>query len=212
MLLDGDRPVAPVLKAVAKEHRSVKLFLGLFLGIPCLAMIMLYLIYPSIFSSHFPGVRALRIVAESMAPTLKVGDSVLVNYIAYDRNEPQRGDIACYEMSNGGTPSVNVKRIVAVGGDVLFISGQHITLNGKPVSEPYIAQDATSGENAESESNDVRRGPIKVQANHFFILGDNRDDSFDSRSFGAIDRSQIIGRATFVIRADDPSKQWHSLR
>jgi len=94
MLLDGDKPLGPDLKAVEKERKSLKLFLGLFLGIPCLAMLVLYLIYPSIFSRHFPGVRALRIVAESMAPTLKVGDSVVVNYLSYDHNEPQRGDIA----------------------------------------------------------------------------------------------------------------------
>src|SRR5579863_230463 len=212
MLLDGDRTPAPELKAVAKERRSLKLFLGLFLGIPCLAMLVLYLIYPSIFSSHFPGIRALRMTAESMAPTLRVGDSVVVNYLSYDRNDPQRGDIACHEMVDDSKRIVNIKRIVAVGGDVLFISGQHITLNGKPVSEPYIVQDATSSENAESESNGMRNGPFKIQTNQFFVLGDNRDNSYDSRYFGAIDRSQILGKATFVIRADDPSKECRSLR
>lgn len=212
MLLDGDKSLTPELKAVAKERKSVKLFLGLFLGIPSFVMFVLYLIYPSIFSSHFPGIRASRMLAESMTPTVRKDDSVIINFVSYDRSEPQRGDIVCYQREMGGTLTLNVKRVVAVGGDAISLSGQHITLNGNPVSEPYIVQDLNTNEAPESSDTDLNPSRFKVPANQFFILGDNRENSFDSRYFGPLGRSQIIGKAIYVIRADDPSKRWQKVR
>jgi signal peptidase I len=157
-------------------------------------------------------VKPYRIPSESMVPTLEVGQRVLVNRIGARFSDPQVGDIVVFhppagaEQSNecgGGPPppsqacatptddraDVNfIKRVVAGPGDRLAIRGGHVILNGKRQSEPFI--EPCGG----GEACDLPR-EIKVPADHYFMMGDNRGSSDDSRFWGPVPRDWIIGEA-----------------
>jgi signal peptidase I len=163
----------------------------------------------------------------SMIPTLLVGDRVLVNKLAYDLKlpfstvalvqwaNPRRGDvIVCFSPTTGVRL---VKRVIAIPGDVVELRDNVLYLNGiasryRPVSSPmgHSAGDLLFEANAdcgvdhlilETPSLPARRSfaPTFVPPGKYFAMGDNRDDSFDSRYFGFIDRSQIVGRADRVL-------------
>ena len=157
-------------------------------------------------------VKPYRIPSESMVPTLQVGQRVLVNRIGARFTDPKVGDVVVFhppagaEQSNecgGGPPppsqacdqptadraDVNfIKRVVAGPGDRIAIRGGHVILNGKRQKEPYI--EPCGG----GEACDLPR-EIKVPADHYFMMGDNRGSSDDSRFWGPVPRKWIIGEA-----------------
>jgi signal peptidase I len=157
-------------------------------------------------------VKPYRIPSESMVPTLQIGQRVLVNRIGSRFSDPKVGDIVVFhppagaERSNecgGGPPpagqvcatptndraSVNfIKRVVAAPGDRIAVRGGHVILNGKRQSEPFI--EPCGG----GEACDLPR-EIKVPAGMYFMMGDNRGSSDDSRFWGPVPRSWIIGEA-----------------
>lgn len=130
----------------------------------------------------------------SMEPTINVGARVLVNKLHYaGGGTPQRGDIVQFDSNfrNGlgaREPVKFIKRVVAMPGDTVAIEAGQLVVNGDAVAEDYVIP--TTEDYAE----------IKVPAEHYFVLGDNRDESYDSRFLGAIAAEQIQGRVshTFV--------------
>ncbi|MBA3424984.1 MAG: signal peptidase I [Rubrobacter sp.] len=127
----------------------------------------------------------------SMIPTLKVGhgtlqqDRVLVNKLAYDFGEPERGDIALFESVEGGEDDL-IKRVIAVEGDIVEIRHGILYLNGRRQEEPYLKR----------RPEDHRSfGPGTVPENHIFVMGDNRAISHDSRFFGPVPEEKLIGEA-----------------
>ena len=157
-------------------------------------------------------VKPYRIPSESMVPTLQVGQRVLVNRIGARFSDPGVGDIVVFhppagaERSNecgGGPPpagqvcaqptrdkaDVNfIKRVVAGPGDRISVRDGHVVLNGKRQSEPFI--EPCGG----GEACDLPR-EIKVPAGMYFMMGDNRGSSDDSRFWGPVPRDWIIGQA-----------------
>jgi signal peptidase I len=153
-----------------------------------------------------------RAASESMVPTLEVGQRVLVNRIGARFSDPKVGDIVVFhppagaEQSNecgGGPPppsqacatptdqraDVNfIKRVVAGPGDKISIRDGHVVLNGKPQKEPFI--EPCGG----GEACDLPR-EITIPADHYFMMGDNRGSSDDSRFWGPVPRKWIIGEA-----------------
>lgn len=140
----------------------------------------------------------------SMMDTLQDGDMVFVSGLFY---KPERGDIVMFskpglgELSDGAlfAPSPYVKRIIAVGGDVLDIDYDTSTvyLNGQPQSEAYILE----GTLRPPDPNNEISYPVYVPEGYVFCMGDNRNISQDSRSLlvGLVDERYIIGRALFRI-------------
>jgi len=160
----------------------------------------------------------------SMAPTIVEGDRIAVNKLAYDLkipftttrlarwDNPQRGDIVVLYSPAAGTRLV--KRVVAVPGDRVAMRANRLWLNGASVAYDIGAGTPDGATVAAVERLDGRPhaiqwqpylqgaprafAPLTVPAQHYFVMGDNRDNSRDSRSFGLVAREQIVGRAFAV--------------
>ena len=136
--------------------------------------------------------QAFYIPSESMVPTLKVGDRVLVNKLSYKLHDPRRGDIVVFKAPPAAaTADIKdlVKRLVGLPGETIEGKEGHIYINGKVLNEPYLPKDVKSR----------TFGPEKVPPDSYFMLGDNRQYSKDSTFFGPIKRNQFIGRVFMRI-------------
>lgn len=148
-------------------------------------------------------VKPYRIPSESMLDTLRPGDRVLVNRAVYHLREPHRGDVIVFRYPDD--PSVVfIKRVVGVPGDRLEVKDGRLYVNGRLCREPYVHR--TSGQTDPTVAQAAIAGstlhdpwslaePYAVPAGQFFVMGDNRTDSGDSREFGPVARSQFVGRA-----------------
>jgi signal peptidase I len=132
----------------------------------------------------------------SMDPTLETGEFLIVSRLAYFFGEPQRGDIIVFHPSESSYffhDDDVVKRIIGLPGETVSIEGGHVYIDGVLLDEPYIAV-PTQGS-----------GPWTVPEGQYFVMGDNRGNSQDSRSWGALERAQIIGPAWLSYW---PPSQW----
>ena len=129
------------------------------------------------------AVHIYSIPSESMAPTLEVGDQIVVT--PYFAGEPERGHIVVFRAGD----ELMVKRVVALPGDLVDSRLGRLRIGGYTVSEPYVLRIAATG----AIPSQV------VPAESYFVLGDNRDDSLDSRSWGFVPRAAIVGRARMIL-------------
>jgi signal peptidase I len=117
------------------------------------------------------------VASGSMEPTLAVGDHYVVNRLTYRFRDPDRGDIIVFRSPVDGETGF-IKRVIAVGGDTVELRDKHVILNGKPLEEPYTeykrAKETLDGDNL---------GPLQVPEGSVFVLGDDRDESFDSTTW-----------------------------
>jgi signal peptidase I len=128
--------------------------------------------------------RAFKIASQAMEPTLKRGDRIVVDLVAYKKSAPKPGDLIVFEKDG----SVFPKRVLAVGGDVVDYSNADLLVNGEKIEEPYRAPyDANAAFPQEFPEHVVADGEI-------YVLGDNRENSYDSRYFGDISRKDVIGK------------------
>lgn len=172
--------------------------------------------------------RVYKVPSGSMEPTLAVGQRILVNRIGMSFGEPKVGEIVVFnppegaehgicgpnphEVTPGGAACAQsvpqrssvtfVKRIVAGPGDTIYIKEGHVYLNGKREKDSYIRQ---CGESSECNF----PTPIKIPAGHWFMLGDNRGNSEDSRFWGPIPTSWIIGEASRESASDE--REFHRI-
>lgn len=125
----------------------------------------------------------------SMKPTLLAGDYLLADKLIYQIRDPVRGDLAIFKYPKDEKKSF-LKRIVGLPGEEIEIRDNRVYINGVFLKEDYIAK------NGASLSVDSLRnyGPVTVPKNKFFVLGDNRDESVDSRIFGFVDKDKIEGK------------------
>lgn len=125
------------------------------------------------------------IPSPSMMPTLHVGDTILVT--PYRIGRPQRGDVVVFRAPDGR--SFMIKRVIGLPGDLIDARGGRIRIGGYTYPEPYLMTPAASGAVASQ----------LVPDNALFVLGDHRAISVDSRAWGPISRSQVVGRARLVL-------------
>jgi signal peptidase I len=135
---------------------------------------------------------AFYIPSESMAPTLEKGDRVLVNKLAYKLHDVNRGDVVVFkrppnEPDNGIQDLI--KRVVARPGETVEIRDCKVLIDGQALVEPYVKE----------WSRTCTSPPVTVGENQVFVMGDNRDDSQDSRFFGPISQDLIVGRAFVIV-------------
>jgi len=158
----------------------------------------------------------------SMRPTIMIGDRIVVNKLAYDLkipftdhalaswSDPQRGDIVtCWSPRNGDRL---VKRVVAIPGDIISMQGGIVSINGTPLDYAVTTAEESESlpnrvfytENLTGVKHTVAHDPqeralrdfgqVKLEEGNYFLMGDNRDKSADSRYFGFVDRSAICGK------------------
>ena len=138
------------------------------------------------------SMEAVHVEGSSMQPSLQNDDLVLASRLDYRFGEPARGDIVI--VRNPFDPGQSfIKRIIGLPGDHVLIRAAHVYINGSRLDEPYLATGWRTTANWPA-SPDLPDGEL-VPAGNYFVLGDNRDHSSDSRLFGYIAASQIEGRA-----------------
>jgi signal peptidase I len=165
-------------------------------------------------------VKPFRIPSESMVPTLTIGQRVLVNRIGTHFGDPSRGDIVVFKPPAGanddrcGIPSEPadghpcgkptgdqsednfIKRVIGLPGDTIAVRGNHAIVNGKQLDEPYVNDPAFTAKGCSNLCNLEK--PITVPPDHYFMMGDNRGASDDSRAWGPVPKDWIIGGAFFT--------------
>ena len=134
-------------------------------------------------------VQAYKIPSGAMIPTLLIGDHVLANKFIYKITEPKRGDIIIFPYPEDPSRDF-VKRLVAVGGDVIEMKQKRLYINGREQLEHYeIHSDPINRRDARDNF-----GPYTVPPGKLFFLGDNRDQSYDSRFWGYVPKNTIKGK------------------
>lgn len=119
----------------------------------------------------------------SMEPLIHSGEYVLINTLAYRIATPRRGEIVAFRHE-GDAREVFIKRIVGLPGDRIRIDRGRVYVNGTKLDEPYVR-----------DADDRSLPEITVPSSSVYVLGDNRANSEDSRSFGAVSEESLIGRA-----------------
>ncbi|PYR63133.1 MAG: signal peptidase I [Acidobacteria bacterium] len=130
------------------------------------------------------GVQVARVEGQSMAPTLADQDRLIVNKFAYQIGEPRRGDIVMLYYPLNPLKSF-VKRVIAEEGDVVRIVDGHVYVNDIPLKEDYVPVEYRSHDDW---------GPQVVQEGFYFVMGDHRNNSSDSRHWGFVPKRYIIGK------------------
>ena len=131
--------------------------------------------------------QAFYIPSLSMAPTWKINDRVLVNKLSYDLHDVHRGDVVVFESppNEGSQTKDLIKRVIGLPGETVEAHDGHIYINEQELDEPYLDTDVTT----------LPFDKVKITADHYWVMGDNRANSRDSRFYGTISESLIIGRA-----------------
>jgi signal peptidase I len=140
--------------------------------------------------------QAFRIPSESMLPLLRKGDRVLVNKWSYRLHDVHRGDVVVFTRPPALTdPTIDdlIKRVVGLPGDSVTIADGHVLINGEVLDEPYVAPGSTTL--ATGPVTCPPSDPCVIPDGKVWVMGDNRNQSEDSRWFGPIDESSIVGRA-----------------
>lgn len=175
-------PVAPATETMSWKQFALDLIETLLLAV------VLYL------GINFISAR-VRVDGFSMNPTLQDGEYVLVSKVSYRLSEPQHGDIIVFKFPGQPVQDL-IKRIIGLPGDIVEVKNRQVFVNGQALDEPYIAAEPTY------------EGIWKVPAGQLFVLGDNRNDSSDSHSWGLLPEGNVIGKAILIYW---PPPEWNMI-
>jgi signal peptidase I len=164
-------------------------------------------------------VQAFKIPTGSMENNLLIGDHLLVNKFIFGPTvsslertplpvrAPRRGDVVVFKYPEEPGRDF-IKRVIGLPGETLELRDKKVSINGQPLDEPYVhflEPPGTSSEFREVTSYDVREryGPVTIPPNQYFVMGDNRDNSQDSRYWGFLPRDYIKGKALVIYWSYD---------
>ena len=163
-------------------------------------------------------VQAFKIPSGSMIPTLQIGDHILVNKLAYglriplvgkyllEFKTPQRGDVIVFIFPEDRSKDF-IKRVIGIGGDVVEIRDKKVYINDRLVDDPHAHFEESSRVVGPMHVRD-NYGPMKVPEDRIFVMGDNRDRSHDSRFWGFVESSDVIGKAMVIYWSWDGTDRW----
>jgi signal peptidase I len=155
-----------------------------------IALSIFLIIYLFVASPH-------QVNGQSMVPTFQSGEYVLSDKVSYRVGNPHRGDVIVFHAPPAadcpeGTGCDFIKRVIGLPGETVAVHDNHIYVDGKIIDEPYIPQDFETNSGAATKNS-----PILLTSDEFFVCGDNRPYSSDSRSWGPIHKDEIVGKAIF---------------
>jgi len=146
------------------------------------------------------GVSPLKIPTESMMPTLHKGDLLMADLKAYHGRAPKRGDLVVVDYPLDPTRQF-IKRVIAVEGDLIEIKAKQVFIDGEPLQESYKLLTDPGIDEARDNF-----GRLKIPAGQCFVLGDSRDNSNDSRFWGALALANVKGQVLYVYWAKDKKR------
>ena len=161
-------------------------------------------------------VQAFKIPSGSMIPTLLIGDHILVNKFIYGTpipftdkkilviTKPERGDIIVFKYPEDINKDF-IKRVIGIGGDIVEERNKVLFVNGKRLTETYVQHTDNSINSMEPRDN---FGPYLVPGDKLFVMGDNRDQSYDSRYWGYVDLKLVRGKAMIIYWSWDSTKNF----
>lgn len=135
----------------------------------------------------------------SMEPTLKVGDRIIVNKLLYRFSSPKRGDIMVFKYPVNPDRDF-IKRVIGLPGETIEIKDSKVYIDGKILEQPFLPPNLKYDRNF---------APIKIGEHQYFMMGDNRNNSEDSRFWGTLPEKNIVGKAMFVYWPSNRIKQLH---
>ncbi len=174
-----DRTLAPVAGADASVTRAAMTWLrDLMLSVFIAIIVILFLYQP------------VKVEGTSMMPSLVDQERIFINKFIYRFGlaDINRGDTVVFWFPQDTTKSY-IKRVIGIPGDMVEVRGGTVYVNGKALMEPYVP---------EMYRDRVSIAPISVKADQYFVLGDHRSSSNDSRTWGTVPRNYIYGKAVFV--------------
>ncbi len=163
-------------------------------------------------------VQAFKIPSGSMIPTLQIGDHILVNKLSYGIRVPfwenylvnygqiQRGDVVVFVFPEDRSKDF-IKRVIGVPGDTVEVRGKKVFINGKEVDDPHAHFEGDDPQFMALHTRDDY-GPKIVPPHQLFVLGDNRDKSYDSRFWGFVDLKDVRGKAFLIYWSWDGTDRW----
>jgi signal peptidase I len=150
-------------------------------------------------------VQSFFIPSGSMLPTLQISDRIIVDKLSYRLHDVHRGDIVVFARPplEDQEYADLVKRVIGLPGETISSKDGSVYINGKKLNEPWLPPGPSSYTGALAGDDPHPQfdlpGPVKIPPGEYFVMGDNRTDSEDSRFFGPIPKSLIVGRAVAVI-------------
>jgi signal peptidase I len=149
--------------------------------------------------------QAFKIPTGSMEPNLLVGDHLIVNKMRF--MPIKRGDVVVFKFPKDPERDF-IKRVIGLPGDKIELHKKKVYVNGQPIEEPYAHFMEPPSSDGTVHTDDLREeyGPVNVPADQYFMMGDNRDNSEDSRYWGFLPKSYVKGNAEFLyFSVDDQS-------
>ena len=152
-------------------------------------IVITVLIAVAVFALLRLTVQSYTVVMSSMEPNFQQGECIMVNKVCYRSSDPQRGQVIIFNPPFD-SPHPYIKRVIGLPGETVEIKDGQVLIDGIPIDEPYIFP--------EPPQNNKEYGPKALADDEYFVLGDNRNNSNDSRSGWTVPRDNIVGRAWFI--------------
>jgi signal peptidase I len=162
-------------------------YIGLHIGVAAVLSVILILYVISPF----------KIQGYSMAPVLEPGERIIILKLSLKKNDLRRFDIVVLDKPNDPGRKI-IKRIVGLPGETIAVRENSVTIDGRALAQPFLKRDGRGPITA------FQQDPLVIPPDYYFVIGDNRDRSIDSRMFGPVHRQHILGKA--ILRYWPPSR------
>ncbi len=198
VLLDALIGINKLKVTVLKPYHRWYFYVGIFAAVLIINDVILESILPDI-----KNFKSYRIPSFTMAPTLLVGDRLIADREIYKKEKPKRGDVIIFEYPKDPSKDF-IKRVIGLEGEKVEIIDNKIYINEKLIDDPWGHYESTGQASYLKELENF--GPVVVPKDSLFVLGDNRNNSQDSRFWGFVDIRKVKGKALYLYWAKDKSR------
>lgn len=194
---------SPVSAPASKPRGASRLIRILIYAGSAIALVILFFVVKFFLWARCFELRAFRVPSASMCPAICENERIIAGMDAFNRRPPQRGEVILFERDEG--PTKFIKRVIGVAGDTVTRGPSNtILVNNKPLLLPAPCGDNNAYAHLAAEG--LRFEPVKVPAGFLFVIGDNLDNSYDSRFFGVVPLDKVKGKALLVYLSSNLSR------